>query len=164
MRTTSVRWLRFGAVIAMAWFAVACVAATGSGEHSESAGEHERAAGEHGGEHGDSAAGERSEGEGREGEESGVYIGADETWDAVRRGVRLILRFDPAADAFVGTVRNTTSAQLCGVRVEVHLHNRPELGPTPPTNLQPGEVADLRLPVRGPAFTSWTAHPEMDAC
>ena len=161
MRTTSVGWFRFGAVIAMSLFAIACVAATGVGEHSESAGEHERGAGEHA----ESSEGEgEGEGEGREGEESGVYIGADETWDAVRRGARLILKFDADADAFVGTVTNTTSAPLCGVRVEVHLRNGPELGPTPPANLQPGEAADLNLPTRGETFTSWTAHPEMDPC
>ena len=160
MRTNSVGWFRLGAVIAMSLFAIACVAATGVGEHSESAGEHERGAGEHA----ESSEGEGPEGEGGEGEESGVYIGADETWDAVRRGARLVLEFDAAADAFVGTVRNTTDALLCGVRVEVHLRQGVELDATPPANLQPGEASDLNLPARGQAFTSWTAHPEMDRC
>ena len=155
MRTTSVRWFRFGALLAMSWFAVACVVATGIDERSESAGDHEREAGEHG---------ESAAGEGDEGEESGVYIGVDDTWDTVRKGARLILRFDPDADAFVGTVQNTTNAPLCGVRVEVHLRNGPELGPTTPVDLQNGETAELSLPVGGERFTSWTAHPELDTC
>ena len=155
MRTTSVRWFRFGALLAMSWFAVACIAATGIDERSESAGDHEREAGEHG---------ESAAGEGDEGEESGVYIGVDDTWDTVRLGARLILKFDAASNAFVGTVENTTNAPLCGVRVEVHLDSGTELEATPTTDLQKGEQVDVRLPTRGQTFTSWTAHPEVDGC
>ena len=78
----------------------------GEGEHGDSEGE-----GEHG------ASGGHDSGE--EGEESGVYIGRDDTWDATRRGARLVLSFDPATNAFVGTVENTTRETLCAVRVEV---------------------------------------------
>ena len=172
MRNTTTAWFRFGLVIGISLFAVACAVAAGTGEHSESAGEGERgehseSAGEHERGEGDGDGEGEGDGEGDgEGEESGVYIGAADTWDAVRRGARLILAFNGDSGAFEGTVRNTTAARLCGVRVEVHLRNGPELGPTPRTDLGPGETADLTLPLRprGQAFTSWTAHPEMDAC
>lgn len=127
-------------------------------ERSESAGEHEEggAAGEH--------AGERERGEHAEGEESGLYIGKDVTWDATRRGARLVLSFDAAKDAFVGTVENTASQTLCAVRVEVHLAGGSELGPTARRDLGPGESMTIELPTGGETFTSWTAHPEQSAC
>lgn len=133
------------------------------GEHGEGreGGEHEEGGegGEHdeGGEHGE-------EGEGGEGEESGVYVARDETWDATRRGARLTLSFDPAANAFTGTVENTTQAMLCAVRVEVHLAGGIELGPTERTDLAAGESATLELATGGEEFETWTAHPEMSAC
>ena len=129
----------------------------GEGEHGE--GGEGREGGEHdeGGEHG-------AEGEGGEGEESGEYLGRAETWDATRRGARLTLSFDPARDAFTGTVENTTQATLCAVRVEVHLGGGPELGPTERTDLEAGQSVDVELSAGGAAFETWTAHPEMSAC
>ncbi len=139
-----------------------------AGEHAESserdehaegreAGEHEGEGGEHDGESGEHD-------EGGEGEESGVYIAADETWDAVRRGARLVLAYDAAADAFVGAVENTTGDTLCAVRVEVHLAGGTELGPTERTDVPAGETTQIRLPAEGHTFESWTAHPELSAC
>jgi hypothetical protein len=132
------------------------VNAEGSGEH-QAAGEH---AGEHaeGGEH----AGEAAHNE--EGEESGVYIGAAESWDVVRGGARLVLAFDPAAKAFVGTVENTTQEKLCAIRVEVHLSTGIELGPTAQADLPAGQTIAVTLPTEGGAFETWTAHPEMSPC
>ena len=124
------------------------------GEHSE----HSEAR-EGGGEHGES----HGEG-GEEGEESGVYLGIDETWDVVRRGARLVLAFESASNAFVGTVANTTSETLCAVRVEVHLSTGTELGPTERTDVRAGQSTAVRLPTAGEAFDSWTAHPELSAC
>ena len=113
-------------------------------------------------EHGE---GGESHGEGgEEEEESGVYIGANETWDVVRRGARLVLAFDRTANAFVGTVQNTTGETLCAVRVEVHLAGGTELGPTERTDVRAGQSIDLRLPTAGESFDTWTAHPELSAC
>jgi hypothetical protein len=140
----------------------------GSSEHarSEGEGEGEHARSEGRGEHGEG--GEGGEGEhgegGEEGEESGVYIGRGETWDAVRRGARLVLKFDPASNAFVGTVENTTAGTLCSVRVEVHLSTGTELGPTPRTDVPSGQKTDVTLATGGEAFDTWTAHPEVSAC
>jgi len=147
-------------------------ASEASGEHggSEGEGEHARAEGSEGeGEHGGSE-GEGEHGEagghdsGEEGEESGVYIGREETWDATRRGARLVLSFDPGSDAFVGTVENTTGQTICAVRVEVHLSGGTELGPTERTDLQAGETMSVTLPTGGEAFDTWTAHPESSPC
>ena len=104
-----------------------------------------------------SEAGEHGEG----GEESGTRIALNETYDEVRAGARLILAYDSTANAFTGTVENTTGAKLNRVRVEVHLSNGTELGPTTPTDLAPGQVADVVLPATGQSFTSWSAHPEV---
>ena len=110
--------------------------------------------------------GEHGEGDehGEEGEESGDYIGSGDTWDATRRGARLILSFDAAQGAFVGTVENTTQQTLCAVRVEVHLSGGPELGPTAGTDIPSGGSTDVVLSAEGESFDAWTAHPEMSAC
>ncbi len=138
--------------------------AEGGGEHDgrEGRGEdHARA--EEGGEHGERSEGGEHDGEG-EGEESGDYIRADDTWDRTRNGARLVLRFVPTANAFVGTVENTTSQTLCAVRVEVHLSTRTELGPTERTDLPAGESMNVELSTGGEEFDNWTAHPEVSPC
>ena len=126
----------------------------GEGEHG---GEDE---GEHGGEGEHGEEGEHDE----EGEESGEYIASGDTWDATRRGARLVLSFDAAREAFVGTVENATREVLCAVRVEVHLSTGTELGPTARTDLAPGESMPVMLTTEGEPFDAWTAHPEMSAC
>ena len=84
-----------------------------------------------------------------------------ETFDEIRAGVRLVLLYDSVANAFVGIVENTTGATLSQVRVEVHLSNGAELGPTTPVNPSPGQVVDVTLPATSQPFTSWSAHPEV---
>ena len=79
----------------------------------------------------------------------------------VRNGAHLVLRYDAEANAFVGTVRNVTDGTLRLVRVEVHLSNGTELGPTTPADLGPGEAREVRLTATTTAFTGWTAHPEV---
>lgn len=100
---------------------------------------------------------------GGEGEEDGVYIGADALWDGVRKGIRLTLMYDGSRKAFHGTVQNTSDSQVCAVRVEVHLKDGGELGPTDPRDLGPGESAGIEL-VAPDGFEHWTAHPETSAC
>ncbi len=120
----------------------------------------ERGGGESGGEHG--AGGEGSGGEGSRGgeEASAAALAPDQTFDAVRGGARLIMNYDAAAGAFVGTVENTTNSTLTRVRIEVHVTNGPELGPTTPIDLAPGQVAAVSLPF-SQAFTGWVAHAEV---
>ena len=149
-------------------------AGEGEGEHgrenegSEVEGDEGDGGGEHNGEGGDGEEGEHGEEGGHdeegEGEESGVYVAAGETWDHTRRGARLILSFDAASGAFMGTVENTTNATLCAVRVEVHLVGGPELGPTPRLDLSAGESAQITLSTEGNSVETWTAHPEVSSC
>ena len=101
-------------------------------------------------------------GEGAEG--SGAdSLALDETFDAVRGGARLILKYDAPSNSFKGTVENTTDGVLGRVRIEVHLSNGTELGPTTPTDMAPGEVATVNLPATQASFTGWTAHAEVGA-
>ena len=116
--------------------------------------------GEHGGEE---VKGGHDEG-GEGGEEPGVYIERRDTWDMTRGGARLVVAFNPARNAFLGRVENTTDRALCSVRVEVHLAGGPELGPTPRTDVPAGRTIDIELSNEGGAFETWTAHPELSAC
>ena len=151
----------------------------GGGEHGgsgESSGEHgglgeaangvTEAAGEHGG-HSEGAvtvsqgAHERDTGEGGEGDESGTEYGLDEVYDATRNGARLVLAYDAQNNAFVGAVANITNSPLTNVRVEVHLSNGTELGPTNPVDLPAGKMMQVVLPATGEPFDGWSAHPEV---
>ena len=99
-------------------------------------------------------------GEGTEG--SGAdSLALDETFDAVRSGARLILKYDAPSNSFKGTVENTINGVLDRVRIEVHLSNGTELGPTTPTDMAPGEVVTINLPATQASFTGWTAHAEI---
>ena len=101
------------------------------------------------------------EGEGaEEGEESGPQIGLDGIHDEVRKGVRLILSFDSESSSFVGTVENVSEKTVPKVRVEVHLSNGKELGPTKPVDLAPGKKIEIKLSAVGQTFTWWKAHAE----
>ena len=58
-------------------------------------------------------------------------------------------------------MENTTNGVLTRVRIEVHLSNGAELGPTTPTDMAPGEVLAIDLPATQESFTGWTAHAEV---
>lgn len=109
--------------------------------------------------HGGGSGGEGGAAGGEEG--SGATLALDETFDAVRGGARLILNYDAAGNAFTGTVENATGNILRRVRVEVHLSNGVELGPTTPTDLQPGQALAVNLPATAAPFTGWIAHAEV---
>lgn len=96
-----------------------------------------------------------------ESEESGTKLTLNEKYDSVRNGARLILTYDKQSNSFLGTVENTTDKTLKKVRVEVHLSNGTELGPTTPTDLEPGKKVDVKLEATTEAFDAWTAHPEV---
>ncbi|MDA7510125.1 hypothetical protein N8612_00480 [Verrucomicrobia bacterium] len=72
----------------------------------------------------------------------------------------MTLQFNPATQAFVGNVVNTTDEILSQVRVEVHLSNGVELGPTKRTDLDPGETLAIELSAVDQRFTRWVTHPE----
>ncbi|MCY4448221.1 MAG: hypothetical protein OXE02_05190 [Chloroflexi bacterium] len=158
-------WMALG-VMLLALMLTGCTGERGS-EGPEN-GERAQASEGSGGEHG--SGGEGSGGEGSEGSESGASGGEeasaatlapDQTFDAVRGGARLVMNFDSASNAFVGTVENTTNSTLTRVRIEVHLSNGTELGPTTPIDLAPGEVMAVALPSTQASFTGWIAHAEV---
>ena len=130
--------------------------------------------GESGGEHGSGGEGIESGGEGAEsggesgsegsggGEEASAnMLAPDETFDMVRGGARLIMSYDAPSNSFKGTVENTTSNILRQVRIEVHLSNGVELGPTTPIDMAPGEVRTVDMAATAAAFTGWTPHAEV---
>ncbi len=96
-----------------------------------------------------------------EGEESGTQYQIDETFDETRNGARLVLKYDPKIQNFTGHVENTTNAKLTNVRVEVHLSNGTELGPTKPQDLEPNQKMSVTLPANDQKFETWGAHPEV---
>lgn len=98
-----------------------------------------------------------------EGEEAGPRISKDGIHDEIRKGVRLILSFDNESSSFIGTVENVTEKTISRVRVEVHLSNGNELGPTEPIDLAPGKKVDVELSAEGQSFNWWKAHAEADA-
>jgi len=133
----------------------------GDSHDGEGRGEHDRDGGEHDGE-GRSEHDRDGDGHhGEEGEESGTEFALNETYDEVRHGARLVLAYDAESNSFQGTVENSTGETLERVRVEVHLSNGRELGPTTPADLGPGEKRDVKLTATSNNFDGWTAHPEV---
>lgn len=100
-----------------------------------------------------------SDGEG--GEESGTQLTLDETYDQIRNGVRLIISYNRQTGIFEGTVENTTNQTIDQVRVEIHLSNGKELGPTLDVSLDPGEIQSVTLDATGNTFTGWSPHAEV---
>lgn len=172
-------------VILMALISIGCSNDSEAGEHSSDSEGVEQSGAEHSGdveasEHtgdteasahdGGAEASEHTEdteagahdGGAEEGEESGVQLELSETFDEVRAGARLILSYDSTDNLFKGTVENTTDSTLRRVRVEVHLSNGIELGPTTPVDIWPGRMIDVILTATGDPFTSWSAHAEVN--
>lgn len=95
------------------------------------------------------------------GEESGTQYAKTDIYDETRNGARLVLNYDAETQTFTGTVENTTDETLTQVRVEVHLSNGTELGPTEPSDLDAGATVEVTLAAVDEAFDTWGAHPEV---
>ena len=95
--------------------------------------------------------------------ESGTQYGLSDTAREVRSGVELIAGYDRESQMFTGTVQNKTNATVRQVRVEVHLSNGVELGPTPRVDLAPGETKSITLDATGQNFTCFSIHVELGA-
>lgn len=93
--------------------------------------------------------------------ESGKRWKKDETATETRKGVKLVIAYHSADEEFRGTVENTTSSAVDAVRVEIHLSNGKELGPTPRTDLQAGETKDVTLDAAGQSFDWFSVHVEI---
>ena len=93
--------------------------------------------------------------------ESGTQYGLTDTARESRSGVDLVMTYDQPNQRFNGTVTNTTSATVAAVRVEIHLSNGVELGPTPRVDMTAGQVESVTLDARGQTFTRWSVHVEI---
>ena len=78
-----------------------------------------------------------------------------------RAGAQLVLSYDFATRAFMGTVENTTGATLRRVRVEIHLSNGTKLNLANPVDLDPGQTVTILLPAHIRTFHLWTACPKV---
>ena len=93
--------------------------------------------------------------------ESGVRWNADQTATDTRRGVDLVISYDAPGRRFNGTVTNTTGATVTDVRVEIHLSNGTELGPTPRVDLAAGAKQSVTLDASGQNFDWYSVHVEL---
>jgi hypothetical protein len=95
------------------------------------------------------------------GEEDGTQLGIDDVYDVERKGTHLVLKYDLDANVFTGTVENISDEILERVRVEVHLSNGTELGPTTQVDLKPGEQREISLAAGPDDFEGWSTHAEV---
>lgn len=99
--------------------------------------------------------------EAEEGEEDGTQLARSDVYDLVKNGTHLVLKFDKESSVFVGTVENISDDLIENVRVEVHLSNGTELGPTTPIAIKPGGVVEVKLDAEGQEFETWSSHAEV---
>lgn len=97
----------------------------------------------------------------KHGEEDGTQFSKSETYSVDKKGVKLMLKYNEARSVFEGTVENTTNKVVKRARVEVHLSNGVELGPTKPKNLKPNETMKVELSAKGQKFKTWSTHAEV---
>ena len=93
--------------------------------------------------------------------ESGTQYQLSDTATESRSGVDLVLRYDQPSETFTGMLTNTTGAPVADVRVEIHLSNGVELGPTPRIMIGAGETSPVELDAGGQSFTSFSVHIEI---
>ncbi len=93
--------------------------------------------------------------------ESGTQYDRSETATETRSGVTLVISYNSSAQRFDGTVTNTTGSTVTDVRVEIHLSNGIELGPTPRVELAAGEVREVTLDASGHDFNWYSVHVEI---
>ena len=96
----------------------------------------------------------------REGEEDGTQYDLNATYNITKHGVRLVLKLDKKANTFKGYMLNTTNKDVERARVEIHLSNGIELGPTKPLTLKPKMKKEISLKASGKSFKTWSAHAE----
>ena len=122
------------------------------GEHREKKeGHNKRELGEH----------ERDKEGDKASEESGTEYTLTDRYHVVKYGARLSLAYDANSNSFKGMVENVSNKTLERVRVEIHLSNGKELGPTSPENLAPGQKREITLQAGSKYFSGWSAHAEV---
>ena len=99
--------------------------------------------------------------EGGEEGESGTQYALADTAEEIRSGIELSISYDSTREVFSGTMTNTTDETISTVRVEIHLSNGVELGPTPTVDLAAGESSEVELDASSQTFTTFSAHVEI---
>lgn len=97
----------------------------------------------------------------QEGEENGSQFSKEQTLEETKYGVKLVLKYDKAKQAFVGTIENKSNEIAARARVEVHLSNGVELGPTKPQDIKPMGKIKIHLPAKDQDFKRWSGHAEV---
>ncbi len=98
---------------------------------------------------------------GGESEESGTRYELSETAREARSGIDLVIGYDAVTGRFRGELTNTTAASVANVRVEIHLSNGVEIGPTPRVTIEPNQKMPVELAATGQRFTTWSVHIEI---
>lgn len=93
--------------------------------------------------------------------ESGTRWNPGETATDSRRGVDLTISYNSTTRRFDGSVTNTNASAVAEVRVEIHLSNGTELGPTPRVNLEANETKAVTLDASGQNFNWYSVHVEL---
>lgn len=99
--------------------------------------------------------------EGGESEEDGSQLKKNETYNLTKKGVQLVLKFDEKSNVFKGFMQNKTKEPIERARVEIHLSNGKELGPTKPITLQPNQNQKITIKSTKKSFTAWSTHAEV---
>lgn len=94
-------------------------------------------------------------------EENGSQFTKEHVYKNVKNGVELLLQFDETTSSFVGTIENTSEKVVKRARVEVHLSNGIELGPTTPKDIKAGDKIEVKLSANGQVFDTWSTHAEI---
>ncbi len=96
-----------------------------------------------------------------EGEEDRTMLGIVESYNVEKNGVNLVLSYDANTSKFMGTVKNISNDIIKNVRVEIHLSNGKELGPTKAVDMAANESYTIELDASGEKFETWNAHAEV---
>ncbi|WP_143592006.1 hypothetical protein [Tenacibaculum holothuriorum] len=99
--------------------------------------------------------------EGGENEEDDTLLQKNETFNQTKKGVQLVLKFDEKSNTFKGFMQNKYNKPIKRARVEIHLSNGKELGPTKPITLQPNQKHELVIKSTKKGFTTWSTHAEV---
>ena len=96
-----------------------------------------------------------------EGEEGGADYKINEIYNVTKKGIQLLLKYNKTTNEFKGFIQNKTSKSIERARVEIHLSNGIELGPTIPMTLKSRQKKEIIIKATEKGFSSWSTHVEV---
>ena len=94
----------------------------------------------------------------------GRHYALSDTLDEFYKGARLVLSYDSTANAFIGTLVNTTSDSLPKARVEIRLDGSADRSAhIALVDLAPSQVREVTLHVDGEPFIFWQALTDVES-